>query len=237
MERYLRRVVLPAFALLVSVVATIAFNGCGSSYAGGGSSTQTVSILTQPASQTVPIGVAATFNVVASGSGGALDYQWMENGQPISGATAASYTTPDVTAEDAGEKFSVVVSEGADSATSTDAVLTVGPRSPKVGDLRFQLVDSPFVEDEGNSADILTTGLPAGYLMQYTNGTVGPLGLGGSAFPTVRRPAYGVCSSQHCLPARPVLTLLLIRGIMRASTLTFRTGSARYPRSRATQVP
>jgi len=175
---HLRCATLPGFVVLVSVVASVACSGCGSGASGGGGSLQAVSILTQPASQTVPLGVTATFNVVASGAG-TLHYQWMEHGQPISGATAASYTTPDVTAEDNGEMFSVVVSNDNSSVTSANAVLTVGPRSPKTGDLRFQLMDTPFEADQGMDSDILGTGVPAGYLLADTNATISPLELGG----------------------------------------------------------
>src|SRR5436305_9824069 len=51
------------------------------------------SITTQPASQTVTVGQTATFTVVATGTA-PLSYAWRKNGTAISGATAASYTTP-----------------------------------------------------------------------------------------------------------------------------------------------
>jgi hypothetical protein len=81
-------------------------------------------ITTEPASQTVTAGQTATFRVVASGTA-PLGYQWSKNGTAISGATAASYTTPATTAADTGAQFTVVVSNSAGSATSTAATLTV----------------------------------------------------------------------------------------------------------------
>src|ERR1017187_6948686 len=54
------------------------------------------SITTQPASQTVTAGLAATFSVTASGTA-PLSYQWWRNGTAISGATSASYTIPATT--------------------------------------------------------------------------------------------------------------------------------------------
>ncbi len=81
-------------------------------------------ITSQPVSQTVTAPATATFSVTASGTA-PLAYQWRKNGTAISGATAASYTTPATAASDNGATFSVVVSNSAGSATSTNATLTV----------------------------------------------------------------------------------------------------------------
>lgn len=80
-------------------------------------------ITTQPASASVNVGASATFSVVATGSA-PLAYQWRRDGNAIAGATAASYTTPATVAGDDGAAFSVVVSNGAGSVTSGNAVLT-----------------------------------------------------------------------------------------------------------------
>ncbi|MFN8011292.1 MAG: immunoglobulin domain-containing protein [Holophagaceae bacterium] len=85
-------------------------------------------ITTQPASQTVTAGATATFTVAASGTS-PFTYQWRKNGTAISGATAASYTTPATTTADSGSAFSVVVSNSAGSATSGNATLTVNGSS------------------------------------------------------------------------------------------------------------
>ena len=82
------------------------------------------SITAQPASQTVTAGQTATFSVTASGTA-PLSYQWQKNSANISGATAASYSTPATAAADNGAKFDVVVSNTAGSQTSTMATLTV----------------------------------------------------------------------------------------------------------------
>jgi hypothetical protein len=84
------------------------------------------SITSQPASQTVTAGATATFSVTASGTA-PFTYQWRKNGTAISGATAASYTTPATTTADSGATFSVVVSNSVGSATSANATLTVNP--------------------------------------------------------------------------------------------------------------
>jgi hypothetical protein len=81
-------------------------------------------ITTQPANQTVTVGQTATFSVTATGTA-PLSYQWQKNSANISGATAASYTTPATVTTDNGAKFDVVVSNSAGSQTSTMASLTV----------------------------------------------------------------------------------------------------------------
>src|SRR5580658_2522119 len=81
-------------------------------------------ITTQPANQTVNVGQTATFSVAATGTA-PLSYQWQKNSANISGATAASYTTPATATTDNGAKFDVIVSNTMGSQTSTMATLTV----------------------------------------------------------------------------------------------------------------
>ena len=82
------------------------------------------SITSQPANQTVVVGQAATFSVVATGTA-PLPYQWQEGTTPIPGATSSSYTTPETAATDNGETFQVVVTNSAGNISSTAATLTV----------------------------------------------------------------------------------------------------------------
>lgn len=105
------------------VLATVALAACGG---GGGTAgvTATGPAITQnPQSTTITVGSSASFSVTATGSG--LSYQWSDNGVQITGAAAASYTTPATTAADNGEKFTATVSNSLGSQTSTAAVLTV----------------------------------------------------------------------------------------------------------------
>jgi len=83
-------------------------------------------ITTPPSNQTVTAGQTATFSVVAAGTA-PFTYQWQKNGSTITGATAASYTTPVTTTADSGELFRVVVSNSAGNMTSNSATLTVNP--------------------------------------------------------------------------------------------------------------
>ena len=85
----------------------------------------TLSISTQPASQSILVGQTAQFTVVAAGTG-TLTYQWLKDGAAIDGAVTASYTTPIAVAADNGSSFSVQVSDGfGGTVTSNTATLTV----------------------------------------------------------------------------------------------------------------
>ena len=99
---------------------------------------QELVITTEPVSQTVPIDRASTFTVAATGTL-PLSFQWSKNGVEIAGANGASYTTPTIALADSGSTFRVSVSDASSSAISSTATLTVGPRAPGLGDLRYLL--------------------------------------------------------------------------------------------------
>jgi glucuronoarabinoxylan endo-1,4-beta-xylanase len=82
------------------------------------------SVTTQPKSQTVSVGQAATFSVVAAGTA-PLTFQWLKNGSSISGATGTSYTTPAATAAESGSTYQVAINNSAGHLTSAAATLTV----------------------------------------------------------------------------------------------------------------
>ena len=92
-----------------------------------------VAITTQPADQTVGVGATATFSVFATGTP-PLVYQWLFDGSPltngiqngvrISGATNATLTITNVQPAYEGN-YSVLVTNPANSVTSSNALLTV----------------------------------------------------------------------------------------------------------------
>jgi hypothetical protein len=116
------------FIQMCGILAALATAGCAgltaSNSSNGGSKAVAPTIAAQPASQTVTAGQTATFTVTASGTA-PFSYQWLKNSANISGATAASYTTPATISADNGTTFNVVVSNSAGTITSAMATLTV----------------------------------------------------------------------------------------------------------------
>lgn len=163
---------------LLLATGTTLLGGCSG---GGGTHTtspppQAVAITTQPSSQTIPIGRAATFSVVATGTA-PLAYQWSVNGTPIAGATGASYTTPAVELGGNGSGFQVTVSNATSSVTSQAATLTAGPRGPAPGDLRylpFEQVTAPGLFQDGGE----TTDIDSHSAIWINNGIGTPLAIG-----------------------------------------------------------
>jgi hypothetical protein len=82
----------------------------------------------------VTAGQTATFSVTATGTT-PLSYQWQQGATPISGATAASYTTPPTTTSESGAQFSVVISNAISNVTSSAATLTVTAAPPASTDV------------------------------------------------------------------------------------------------------
>lgn len=85
-------------------------------------------VTTPPAALTVTEGQSASFSVLATGSA-PLAYQWLRNGTPVSGATAATYTLASAALSDNGAVFSVTVTNAAGSTTSAGAALTVNAQA------------------------------------------------------------------------------------------------------------
>src|ERR1700722_819446 len=113
---------LPVAALLA---LTACGGGGGNSGSGAGSSggamVATAPVITlQPQSLVVALNSAASFGTTATGNG-TLSYQWRFNGQPISGATAASYAVgTSVTISQAGN-YDCVVTDTLSGTTATTA--------------------------------------------------------------------------------------------------------------------
>lgn len=80
-------------------------------------------IITQPASQTVPLSSSITFTTAVSGSP-TPTFQWKRDGITISGATDNTFTLANVTTGDAGA-YTVTATNSAGSTSSNAATLTV----------------------------------------------------------------------------------------------------------------
>lgn len=129
------------------------------------------SISAQPADQSVPMGLPATYSVTAAGS--SPQYQWARNGAEIAGATGSTYVTPATGFADTGSRFTVTVSNSAGTVTSHAALLTVTARAPMAGDLRFQQVDAPSTVNGWGNAGVGESSFLLGRMAQYFSPSIG----------------------------------------------------------------
>jgi Immunoglobulin I-set domain len=115
-------------SLMTLLIGLQVFTGCTTEWHLGdlASNASTLSIISQPISQTVPAEQSATFTVAASDTATAA-YQWYKDGQTISGATSASYTISKAPLAISGSQFTVEVSDQFNALTSHAASLTVNP--------------------------------------------------------------------------------------------------------------
>ena len=119
-------------AAIVLAVGLAVASACGGSKSPTEPTSLTIS--SQPQSQTVSAGETATLRVTATGAG-VLRYQWYvgESGvtsTPIAGATGAAYTTPAMTAT---TNFWVRLSDSSTTADSTTATVVVHTPEPAPG--------------------------------------------------------------------------------------------------------
>lgn len=132
-------------------------------------------ILTHPASQSVYVGDAVQFSVVASGTP-APTYQWQKGGVDIPGATASTYSIPSAALSDAGNDASgyrVVVSNYIGNpgvlrqATSNNARLSVRKRPQTIG---FPALGTKYYGAAPFAAGATaTSGLSVGYTSSNSN--------------------------------------------------------------------
>lgn len=117
------------------------------------------SITTQPKPQTTTATGNASFSVVAAGNA-PLVYQWLKNGQPVSGATNSILALTNVPGSDSGALYLVVITNASGSITSSNAVLTVNP-------LPSALIVSSVTATSG------TIKVPVNLISQGTENTLG----------------------------------------------------------------
>src|SRR6202166_1316463 len=128
-------------------------------------------ITAQPTPQTVTAGQTATFSVTATAHS-QLNYQWQKNGMVISGATAASYSTPATTTADNDATFLVVVSNRLGSTTSNAAMLTVNP-APVAPTITAQPANQTVTAGQTATFTVAATGTaPAGYQWQKNGAAI-----------------------------------------------------------------
>jgi hypothetical protein len=132
-------------------------------------------IVTQPVSQTVIAGQAVTFSVTPAGAE-ALTYAWAKNGTAIPGATSSSYSFT-AAAGDSGS-YTVTVTNGGGSTTSSVATLTVNPTFTVAAPANQTALDGAAA-----TFSVTGSGLPP-YTYQWTRGTVSILNATASSFTT-----------------------------------------------------
>ncbi len=139
------------------------------------------SITQQPAGQEVTAGQTATFSVVATGTA-PLSYQWQKGTANISGATAASYTTPATTVADNNTQYRVVVTNSAGNATSNAATLTVDS-TPVAPTITVQPANRTVTTGQTATFSVTATGTaPLGY--QWQKGTTNIAGATSASYTT-----------------------------------------------------
>ncbi|WP_342750796.1 InlB B-repeat-containing protein [Termitidicoccus mucosus] len=108
--------------------------------------------------QSAQVGETATFTVTPTGTG-PFTYTWKKNGETISGATTASYTTPTLTAADNGAVYTVYVKGVAYQRVPLAATLTIvtAPGFAANGDLPASTI--AYVSDI--TLSVTATGTPA----------------------------------------------------------------------------
>ena len=143
-------------------------------------------ITTQPTAQTVTEGQTATFSVTATGTA-PLTYQWKKDGTAISGATSSTYTTPATSSADNAAVFTVVVTNGTGSVTSSNAALTVTAAAPVAPAISTQPTAQSIAAGASATFSVAATGTGTLSYQWKKNGTVIP----GATTSSYTTPAMG----------------------------------------------
>lgn len=126
--------------------------------------TASLVITSQPQSRTVLSGTDVTFTVAVGQGALAPAYQWLFNGTPLPGETKDTLTLANVQPSQAGH-YTVTVSDGSTTLTSSDATLTV---------LSPPAITSPIFV--GNSFSMMVPTVPGlNYTLEYTDSLNPPL--------------------------------------------------------------
>lgn len=137
-----------------------------------------IAINTPPTTQTVAAGGTATFTVGATGD--PIAYQWYRNSVPLSGATNATLSLPNLPLNGGGT-ISVRISNGITAPiTSEGALLTVNPPAPVFAAgtastataVQNRAFSFPVTLNTSVGASFTATGLPAGLTINTATGTI-----------------------------------------------------------------
>ncbi len=158
--------------------------------------TAPLAITAQPASGSGTAGGALSLSVGASGPG-ELSYQWRLNGVDIAGANSATYTLGSLQAFHAGT-YTVLVSAGGSSATSSGAEVTVAAAAPSTARPLNLSTRAMALAGEALIPGFVVEGTGTKRLLIRAVGpTLGTLGLGGTlADPQLTLTRYNTASRQ-----------------------------------------
>lgn len=112
------------------------------------------SLLTQPASASVPLAGSTAFTVDANGTPN-LVFQWYRNGVAIDGEVGRTYTIKAAQQADNGAKYTVKVTNAFGSVTSSEAILTVTSFN---GLTLYKIASTPTID---GVADALWNNIPS----------------------------------------------------------------------------
>lgn len=139
------------------------------------------SIVVQPTSRTAPEGGGTVFSVVVDAAGTeAPTFQWLRNGSPITGETGSTLTVNPIVIGDQGAKYSVRVTVGSTTLTSSEATLTVSPKREYAGFLKFEAWNGiggtalPTSLPNGDYSVLTTAPSFVGYMSAFNTRTVYP---------------------------------------------------------------
>ena len=140
-------------------------------------------ITVQPADQSVTAPATATFNVTATGTAPAYEWQLSSDAgvtfNPVAGGpNAPSLAVTNTTTAQSGQRYRVRVSNPAGSVTSNSGLLTVNG-APAAPSFTTQPISQAIVADAAVSFTVVATGTPAPALQWRINGA--NLGIGAQA--------------------------------------------------------
>ena len=150
-------------------------------------------ISVQPADVVAVVGGSATFNVTASGTAPAYQWQFSSDGSSwanVGGSTTSALTVSALALFDNGQRYRVVVSNAVGSVNSNAAVLTVNaaPAAPQIG---TQPLPASVTVPQTASFSVVATGTPApGFQWQQSSN-------GGASYTDI----VGGTSSSYTTPA------------------------------------
>jgi photosystem II stability/assembly factor-like uncharacterized protein len=124
------------------------------------------SIVSPPQNQTVTMGETAVLSTSVSGNG-TINYQWKKDGANV-GSNISTLTINNALLSDAGN-YSVVITDGCGTTTSSSAVVTIFSQQPSAQPTQAVLTDAT-----GTSASFSFTApaeAPTGYLILRKNGS------------------------------------------------------------------